>query len=74
MKHQKENSSGNSVPMSVVAESPVTLPTPRRVINLQMWITAPTEGNELPLILMSHGPGSSNHLSSLNGDLPLIDY
>lgn len=74
MKHQKENSSANTTPMPVVTVSPVTLPAPGRVVDIQMRIAAPVEGNHLPLILMSHGHGSSNHLSSLNGDLPIIDY
>lgn len=37
-------------------------------------MSAPATGSDLPVILLSHGQGYSNHLSSLNGYAPLADY
>ncbi|MGH8878246.1 MAG: alpha/beta hydrolase family protein [Stackebrandtia sp.] len=48
--------------------------TPQRPVNLRLRISAPATGDELPIILLSHGQGHSNHLSSLDGYAPLADY
>ena len=66
----------NSVgaPAPVVSISPVALPAPGRAVDLQMRVSAPTTGRDLPLILLSHGQGGSNHLSSLSGYGPLADF
>ncbi|OJJ99606.1 hypothetical protein ASPACDRAFT_1888295 [Aspergillus aculeatus ATCC 16872] len=62
-------------PEQTISISPVVLPAPNRIIDLHMRITAPTTGNSpLPLILLSHGHGHSNHLSSLNGYGPLAHF
>ena len=53
--------------MTVLTVSPVVLEIPGRPVDLQLKVSAPTEGSELPIILLSHGQGHSNHLSSLNG-------
>lgn len=58
----------------VISISPVVLPAPDRIVDLQMRIAAPATGSDLPIILLSHGHGMSNHLSSLNGNLPLLDH
>ena len=63
-----------SVPTPVVSVSPVTLPAPGRAVDLQMRVSAPTTGRDLPLILLSHGQGGSNYLSSLNGYGPLAHF
>lgn len=63
-----------SPPVPVVSVSPVTLPVPGRAVNLQMRISAPASGRDLPVILLSHGQGRSNHLSSLNGYGPLANF
>ncbi len=63
-----------SAPIPVVSVSPVVLPAPGRAVDLQMRVSAPTTGRELPLILLSHGQGRSNHLSSLNGYGPLANF
>jgi predicted dienelactone hydrolase len=39
-----------------------------------MRVSAPVTGGELPIILLSHGHGRSNHLSSLNGYAPLAHF
>jgi predicted dienelactone hydrolase len=43
-------------------------------VDLQVRVSAPVTGNDLPVILLSHGQGLSNHLSSLNGYAPLANY
>ncbi len=48
----------------VVAVSPIVLPAPGRAVDLQMRVSAPTTGRDLPVILLSHGHGASNNLSS----------
>ena len=71
------NSAGTipvSSPTPVVSISPVVLPAPGRAVDLQMRVSAPVTGSELPIILLSHGHGMSNHLSSLNGYGPLANF
>jgi predicted dienelactone hydrolase len=47
---------------------------PGRAVDLQVRVSAPVTGSELPVILLSHGHGNSNYLSSLNGYAPLANY
>ncbi|MEM7798816.1 MAG: alpha/beta fold hydrolase [Chloroflexota bacterium] len=61
-------------PSPVISVSPVILPAPHRLVDLQMRVSAPREGENLPLILLSHGHGYSNNLSSLNGYSPLTNF
>ena len=63
-----------SAPTPVVSVSPVGLPAAGRIVDLQMRVSAPTTGSDLPIILLSHGQGRSNHLSSLNGYGPLANF
>ncbi len=62
----------------VVSVSPVVLSAPGRggdvQIDLQIRVSAPTAGRDLPILLLSHGQGGSNHLSSLNGYGPLVNF
>ncbi len=58
----------------VVAVSPVVLSVPGRLVDLQVKVSAPTTGRDLPLILLSHGGGTSNNLSSLHGYSPVVDF
>ncbi len=62
-----------SAPTPVVSVSPVVLSAPGRAVDLQMRASAPVTGGDLPIILLSHGHGNSNHLSSLNGYGPLAN-
>jgi hypothetical protein len=62
------------VPTPVFSISPVVLPDPGRATDLQVRISAPVTGSSLPIILLSHGLGFSNHLSSLNGYAPLANH
>lgn len=61
-------------PVPVLSVSPVVLPAPGRAVDLRVRVSAPVIGGELPIILLSHGQGYSNNLSSLNGYAPLADY
>lgn len=61
-------------PAPVLSVSPVVLPAPGRAVDLQVRVSAPTTGGELPILLLSHGHGPSHHLSSLNGYAPLANY
>ncbi|QIN82835.1 chlorophyllase [Rubrobacter tropicus] len=63
-----------SAPTPVVSVSPVVLPAPGRPVDLQVRVSAPATGSGLPIILLSHGHGFSNHLSSLNGYGPLANF
>ncbi|MET9134815.1 alpha/beta hydrolase family protein [Streptomyces antibioticus] len=60
-----------STPVPVLSYSPVVLPVPGRPVDLQVRVTAPETGAGLPVLLLSHGHGPSNHLSSLDGYAPL---
>lgn len=61
-------------PVPVVSISPIVLPAPGRAVPLQVRVSAPVTGRDLPIVLLSHGHGSSNNLSSLNGYGPLANY
>lgn len=61
-------------PTPVLSVSPVVLPAPGRVVDLEVRVSAPVTGSDLPVILLSHGQGYSNHLSSLNGYAPLANF
>jgi dienelactone hydrolase len=74
----KPISNADNIPVSVstpvVSVSPVVLSAPGRAVDLQVRVSAPVTGSELPIILLSHGHGSSNYLSSLIGCAPLADF
>ena len=57
----------------VLSYSPVVLPIPGRPVDLELRVTAPATGTGLPVILLSHGHGGSNNLSSRNGYAPLAN-
>ncbi|RKG98132.1 alpha/beta hydrolase family protein [Corallococcus carmarthensis] len=63
-----------SAPTQVLSISPIVLPAPGRAVELQVRVSAPVTGSELPVLLLSHGHGRSNHLSSLNGYAPLANF
>ncbi|MFF9363785.1 alpha/beta hydrolase family protein [Streptomyces griseoluteus] len=60
-------------PAPVLSYSPVVLSVPGRPVDLQVRVSAPATGTGLPLILLSHGHGGSNNLSSLNGYAPIAN-
>ena len=51
----------------VVTFSPVSLTVPGRPAPPEIEVSAPADGENLPVILFSHGHGGSNFLASLNG-------
>lgn len=58
----------------VVTYHPVTLDVPGRPVPLQVKVSIPVSGIDLPLILLSHGHGMANFLSSYHGYGPLVNF
>ncbi|KAH8156050.1 hypothetical protein CIB48_g12198 [Xylaria polymorpha] len=58
----------------ITSFTPVIIPSPGRPAELQLRVTAPATGDGLPIILLSHGHGPSNWLSSLQGYAPLAEF
>lgn len=58
-----------TAPSPVVSVKPIVLSAPGRGENLQVRVSAPTTGRNLPIIVFSHGSGSS-----LEGYGPLVDF
>ena len=56
-----------------VAYTPIRLPLPDRP-PLELRLTAPAFGGELPVVLFSHGFGPSNYLPSKDGYAPLAQF
>ncbi len=54
--------------------SPITFTVPGRQTELQIKVSAPITGRDLPVILLSHGHGQSTYLSSLRGYNPLAEF
>ncbi|MGW2380926.1 alpha/beta hydrolase family protein [Streptomyces sp. NPDC001658] len=63
-----------ATPVPVLSFSPVVLSIPGRPVDLQVRVSAPATGTGLPVLLLSHGHGPSNNLSSLNGYAPLANF
>ncbi len=58
-----------TAPTPVVSVKPVALEAPGRGEDLRVRVSAPTTGSDLPIVVLSHGFGSS-----LNGYGPLADF
>ncbi|WP_322871979.1 alpha/beta hydrolase family protein [Streptomyces goshikiensis] len=56
-------------PTTVISAKPVVLPAPERGEDLQVRVSAPATGGDLPVIVFSHGFGWS-----MNGYAPLADH
>lgn len=63
-----------SAPTQFMSVSPITFTVPGRQTELQIKVSAPITGAELPVILLSHGHGQSTYLSSLRGYNPLAEF
>jgi predicted dienelactone hydrolase len=46
-------------PSPIVSVKPIVLPSPERYVDLQVKVSAPVTGTDLPIIVLSHGFGSS---------------
>ncbi|KAI0399497.1 Alpha/Beta hydrolase protein [Xylaria palmicola] len=58
----------------IISFTPVVIPSPGRPVELHIRVTAPVSGDNLPIILLSHGHGPSNWLSSSEGYAPLAEF
>lgn len=58
-----------AAPTPIVSVKPVVLPAPGRGEDLRVRVSAPVTGRELPIVVFSHGAGSS-----LDGYGPLADF
>ncbi|MEO5614373.1 MAG: dienelactone hydrolase [Cypionkella sp.] len=57
-----------------ISISPITLPMSDRDQPLELRVTAPAVGKNLPIILLSHGHGPSLYLPSKDGYGPLVNF
>lgn len=60
-------------PGLTVAYTPITLPMVGRT-PLELRLTAPAEGEGLPIVLLSHGAGPSKYIPSKDGYAPLAQF
>jgi dienelactone hydrolase len=58
----------------IISFSPVSFEVRGRVAAMELRVVAPATGDNLPIILLSHGHGASNFLASMRGYGPLADY
>ncbi|MEU8241091.1 chlorophyllase [Actinoplanes missouriensis] len=58
----------------VITYHPVTVDAPGRPSPLQVKVSVPATGTDLPVILLSHGHGESNFLASMKGYAPLVEF
>ncbi|MFJ3407867.1 alpha/beta hydrolase family protein [Promicromonospora sp. NPDC090134] len=52
----------------------VTLSAPDRGLPLELRVTAPAAGDNLPVVLLSHGGGESLYLASKDGYDPIVQF
>ena len=60
-------------PQRTVAYTPITLPMEGRQ-QLELRLTAPVDGENLPVVILSHGFGPSNYIPSKDGYAPLAQF
>lgn len=60
-------------PAPTVAYTPIRIPLPDRPA-LELRLTAPAFGGDLPVVLFSHGFGPSNYIPSKDGYAPLVQF
>lgn len=69
----KNQNSAKATKAQFMSVSPIVLRAPERIADMELRVSAPLTGNNLPVILISHGVGWSNFLSSYRGYDPLIE-
>lgn len=63
-----------SEPRQTISINPVVLKVEGRPIPLELRITAPVAGDNLPVVLLSHGHGPSLYLPSKDGYGPFVNF
>jgi predicted dienelactone hydrolase len=63
-----------SDPLQTISISPVVIEVEDRPLPLELRITAPATGDDLPVVLLSHGHGPSLYLPSKDGYGPLVNF
>ncbi len=63
-----------SAPTPFMSFSPIVFTVPGRQVPMHLKVTVPASGDDLPIILLSHGHGPSTYLSSLRGYNPLVEF
>lgn len=58
----------------VATYSPVVLDMQGRPVPLEVKVSVPATGNDLPVLLLSHGHGATNFLASSHGYGPLAEF
>ena len=61
-------------PTPVLSFSSVTIPFEGRPVSLTARVNVPTAGSNLPVIVLSHGLGRTNYISSQLGYTPLSEF
>lgn len=61
-------------PEPFISYSTVTIPVANRPVDLTMRVSAPVSGTKLPVVLLAHGLGMSNWISSHHAYAPLSDF
>lgn len=65
---------GESLSGPLISVAPIAFPSEGRPSQLQVRVTAPMTDKALPVVVLSHGHGPSQYVSSLYGYAPLANY
>jgi hypothetical protein len=60
--------------VAVISVHPVTLLAPDRGMDLEVRVSAPASGQNLPVVLLSHGHGPSLYIPSAQGYGPIANF
>jgi hypothetical protein len=74
MKNQEQISVIGFSTNPVITYSPIVMPVSDRVVDMHVKVSAPVNGTNLPIVILSHGHGASTYLSSLRGLAPLTEF
>lgn len=65
---------GDPLSGPLISVAPIVLPSEGRAVPLQVRVTAPITDQALPVVVLSHGHGPSQYVSSLYGYASLANY